>query len=214
MHRKLFPLLGLLAVLSAGAFAQNNPSKNQSGPNASVRNTALELDLANFLEADDDNDIATGLARPRIVKIKAAEVKSSVVVNVESVELVAFDMLNQKRRENGLQPLAWSADLCSVARVHSQNMAEFDFFAHRGLDGKMVSDRADSAGLGKWSSIGENIAFNRGYQDPVGKAVKLWLDSPTHRNNLMSENWKESAVGVAVRADGSYYFTQVFLLRK
>ena len=214
MHSKLFPILGLMVVLSAGAVAQNNPTQNISGPNATVRNNALELDLANFLESDDDDDIATGMTRPRFVKIKAAAVKSAVVVNVSSVERVAFEMLNQKRRENGLHSLAWNADLCNVARVHSQNMAEFDFFAHRGLDGKMVSDRADTVGLGKWSSIGENIAFNRGYQDPVGKAVELWLNSATHRSNLMSENWKESAVGVAIRADGSYYFTQVFLARK
>ncbi len=93
-------------------------------------------------------------------------------------------------------------------------MAEFQFFDHKGLDNKMVSDRADAVKVGKWRAIGENIAFSRGFSDPIAKAVELWLDSPSHRRNMLSADWKESAVGVAVTEDGAYYFTQVFLVRK
>ncbi len=142
----------------------------------------------------------------------APETKSAI--NIGSVERAAFRLLNQKRTENGLHSLMWSDDLERVARIHSQNMADLQFFSHKGIDGKMVSDRADCLGVGNWRSIGENIAFTRGFSDPVEKAVDLWLDSPSHRQNLMDQNWKESAVGVAVAVDGSYYFTQVFLLRK
>ena len=149
--------------------------------------------------------------RPRIVPEKASGVKASIIVNTVSLEQTAFDLLNQKRVENGLRPLAWSDKLASIARLHSQNMAEFNFFSHRGLDNKMVSDRADDAGMGRWRAIGENIAFNRGYQDPIRKAVELWLDSPSHRRNLLDNNWKETAVGIAVTSDGEYYLTQVFL---
>ena len=128
-----------------------------------------------------------------------------------SAERLAFDIVNQKRAENGLAPLTWSDDIATIARLHSQNMAEFNFFGHRGLDNKMVSDRADDNGVKKWRSIGENIAYNRGYQDPVTKAVELWLASPSHNHNMMDLNWKESAIGVAIAEDVSYYFTQVFL---
>lgn len=197
MKQKLFLFLGIFAALATSILAQTNNFQNQ---------TAL-----NVVGGDNgENDFS----RPRRVEDKSAEVKASVIVNVASVERIAFQMLNQKRMENGLKPLMWSDDLERVARIHSQNMADFKFFDHRGLDGKMVSDRADCLGVGNWRSIGENIAFNRGYKDPIDKAVELWLDSPSHRHNLMDENWKESAVGVAVAPDGSYYFTQVFLLRK
>jgi uncharacterized protein YkwD len=149
--------------------------------------------------------------RARRVEEKAAEAKAVVVVNVASVERIAFDLVNAKRSELGLGPLAWNDGLLKAARDHSQSMAEFKYFSHRGHDGKMVSDRADKAGVGKWRSIGENIAFNRGYSDPISKAVQLWLDSPSHRQNMLDSTWKESAIGVAVAPDGSYYFTQVFL---
>jgi uncharacterized protein YkwD len=93
-------------------------------------------------------------------------------------------------------------------------MADNSYFSHRGLDNSMVSDRADRGGIGKWNAIGENIAFNRGYKDPISKAVELWMGSTGHRHNLLDDRWKESAVGIAIAADGSYYFTQVFLLRR
>lgn len=203
MHRNFFLLLGLLTVLVTGSFAQSKTSQNRSGPNVAYRSAELEA----------------GLARQRVVEdrssgVRVSGVKASVVLNIVAVEKIAFAMINQKRSENGLKPLAWNAELASVARVHSQNMAEYQFFGHRGLDGKMVSDRADNIGLGRWRAIGENIAFNRGYQDPIAKAVEGWMNSPGHRHNLLEDSWKESAIGVAVTPDGSYYFTQVFLLKK
>ena len=93
-------------------------------------------------------------------------------------------------------------------------MAQNHFFSHRGLDGSMVDDRAEQMGIYNWRAIGENIAFNRGYEQPAEWAVETWLESPTHRSNLLNKSWNESAVGVSIARDGSYYFTQVFFLRK
>lgn len=184
MLRKLIVLVGLFAALALNSFAQTNNLQSTT---------------------------AINIGRPRIVPVRVSGVEASVIVNTVSLERTAFDLLNQKRVANGLQPLSWNDQLATVARLHSHNMAKFNFFSHRGLDDKMVSDRADDEGLRKWRAIGENIAFNRGYQDPIGRAVELWLDSPSHRHNLLDNNWKETAVGIAVAADGSYYLTQVFL---
>ncbi|HTH50758.1 MAG TPA: CAP domain-containing protein [Pyrinomonadaceae bacterium] len=173
--------LGLVALLSTISFAQ----------------TAVPVRLAS---ADNIED----LFRPRIVGGGGA-------ARVKSLEHRAFDIINRKRSESGLEPLAWSDQLEPVARVHSENMANFDFFSHKGLDNKYVSDRADDAHIGKWRAIGENIAFAKGYADPVELAVELWLNSTGHRRNMLDASWRESAVGVAVAPDGSYYFTQVFL---
>ncbi len=196
MKKNLVFILGIFAALALNSFAQTNHFSDQK---AVIVVGRAERDTKRERVATED---------------KTSGVKASVVVNTMAVEKAAFELLNQKRSENGLKPLAWSDQLASLARLHSQNMAEQHFFSHRGLDNKMVSDRADDIGLSKWRAIGENIAFERGYQNPVEKAVELWLDSPAHRNNLLESTWKESAIGVAVAADGSYYFTQVFLLRK
>lgn len=130
------------------------------------------------------------------------------------LERRVFKLLNDVRRAQGLQELDWSDDVAAVARVHSLNMADEKFFSHRGSDGSMVDERADRLGLGSWRVIGENIAYMRGYDDPAALAVDKWMESPSHRKNLLGSNWKESAVGVAITKDGTYYMTQVFLLRK
>ena len=54
----------------------------------------------------------------------------------------------------------------------------------------------------------------RGYDDPAGTAIEKWMESTAHRNNLLGKNWHESAVGVSMTPDGTYYITQVFLYRK
>ena len=201
MHKKLVLFVAMMAVFAAATFAQSN---NFQGPKPIRVATGNDVsDPFGLLESDDDDD-----------NKKASGVRSSVVVNMSGEERNAFDQINRKRVENGLKPLIWSEDLALVARCHSQNMADFKFFSHRGLDNKLVSDRADAFGVKKWRSIGENIAFSRGYADPATMAVDLWLDSPAHRQNLLDPSWTDSAIGAAKAEDGSIYFTQVFLLKK
>ncbi len=144
--------------------------------------------------------------------VRRAEPSSTVSFAFE-VERRSFDLLNTKRATQGLPPLVWDERVAEIARMHSQNMAEQDFFSHRGKDGGLVDDRAAVLGLHDWRAIGENIAFLKGYADPADSAVEKWMESASHRNNVLSPRWKESAVGVAVTADGKHYFTQVFVLR-
>lgn len=144
----------------------------------------------------------------------AADIRVPSSAEAAALERKVFALLNDQRRAQGLTELEWNDDVAAVARMHSQNMAEEKFFSHRGSDGSMVDTRADRVGLGEWRTIGENIAYMRGYDDPAALAVEKWMESTAHRKNLLGPNWKESAVGVAITSDGTCYMTQVFLLRK
>lgn len=130
---------------------------------------------------------------------------------VRALERDAFQLINSERSLAGLPTLKWSDRIADVARFHSTNMAEYNFFSHKGLDGSMVDERAEKLKMGAWTAIGENIAFMKGYDNPAGIAVEKWLDSPGHKKNLLNPDWTETAVGLAVTADGKYYFTQVFV---
>ena len=164
-----------------------------------------------------DKNSDSGIVRRRIAD--AETVKTTSKFNFTAEQLVdlekqTFALINQKRAEFGLQPIVWNDEVAKIARLHSENMAKFNFFSHTGIDGKMVNDRADELGVTKWTAMGENIAYNRGYEKPLECAVEKWLESPGHRENLLNGRWKESAIGIAVTANGTYYFTQVFLVRK
>ena len=188
MNFRSFLLLASLAILSASVFAQNkiNPNHLSLRLNAGVQSVPLSGGSENSTKA------AAALA----------------------IEQDAFQLINVERSLAGLPALKWNEKLAKVARLHSQNMANYNFFSHKGADGLMVDERADQVGLGKWQAIGENIAFMQGYPNPAAVAVEKWLLSASHRSNLLNPQWSDSAVGVAMTEDGKVYFTQVFLLRK
>ncbi len=154
------------------------------------------------------------LDRPRIYPSEPAKsAGKSKAANAFDLERRAFELINQQRTATGLEALAWSDDAARIARLHSENMANYNFFSHTGIDGLMVNDRADSFGIRKWRAIGENIAYNQGFENPVEFAVERWMQSPKHRDNLLNSRWKESGIGIAVTDKGTYYFTEVFLVR-
>ncbi len=130
---------------------------------------------------------------------------------IRGMEREAFNLINRQRAEAGLGSLKWSDKVADVARLHSNNMAEFNFFSHKGLDGLMVDDRAEQLKMGEWNAIGENIAFLKGFPNPVEVAVDKWLHSAAHKQNLLDPTWSETAIGLAISPDGKYYFTQVFI---
>jgi uncharacterized protein YkwD len=138
--------------------------------------------------------------------------ESPKAANFES-ERKILEIINQQRAANNLPPLRWSDEVAKVARLHSENMARYKFFSHIGQDGLAVDERADAVGLGKWRAIGENIAYNRGFENPVAFTCESWMKSPSHRENLLNSRWKETGIGVAIAPDGTYYYTQVFLSR-
>lgn len=191
-----FLFLLLAIALSSSAFAQ--------------RETKIKFDLRPGLS---ESSSLGDLNRHRLVEDDAG-VRSPSSSTARDLERRVFNLLNTERRSQGLEALEWNDDVAAVARLHSRNMADQKFFSHRGSDGSMVDDRADRMGLGAWRVIGENIAYMRGYDDPAALAVEKWMESTAHRKNLLGPNWKESAVGVAITKDGTYYMTQVFLLRK
>jgi len=130
-----------------------------------------------------------------------------------AIERRAFEKTNQVRVAEGLSQLAWDAELCRMARAHSEDMARQGYFSHETLEGLQLKDRARATGIPHFRVIGENIAYNKGYQDPGGFAVERWMISPGHRANILYIGFQASAIGSYVSADGSVYVTQIFIAR-
>jgi uncharacterized protein YkwD len=130
-----------------------------------------------------------------------------------SAERRAFDLVNAERQAGGAAPLIWDAELCLMARLHSENMARQDFFAHTSPDGAGMTTRAQAVGIRGWSEMGENIAYNQGFDDPAAFAVARWMQSAKHRENILNADFRYAGLGMARASDGRIFFTQVFLAR-
>jgi uncharacterized protein YkwD len=132
--------------------------------------------------------------------------------SASSLERRAFDLINAERRASGFAPLVWDEELCRMARQHSGEMVRQNFFSHEGPDGDMV-DRAHALGIRGWRALGENIAYNQGFDDPAAFAVERWMGSAKHRANILNGMFTRSGLGIARAADGRIFFTQVFAAR-
>ena len=135
------------------------------------------------------------------------------LAEASDIERRAFEQTNQERIKNGLPALEWDGDVCRMARTHSESMSRLNFFAHVTPDGLRLRDRARAAGILTYTVMGENIAYNQGYEDPGAFAVERWMASAKHRANILSTEFRAMAIGTYIAADGSVFLTQTFITR-
>ena len=124
---------------------------------------------------------------------------------VAAYEQEVFDLVNQIREENGLEPFVYNETLAGTARAHSQDMIDRNFFDHTNPDGKSPFDRMRDNGL-SYSMAAENIAV--GYPSPEA-VVEGWMNSEGHRANILG-GCEELGVGLALGGSYGYYWTQCF----
>lgn len=112
--------------------------------------------------------------------------------------------VNALRVRRALVPLRVSTGLTAAAREHSLEMAREGYFGHEALDGLSIEARLErfypSAGHRFWA-VGENLAWGSPGLGPT-RALRLWLRSPLHRENLFTRGWREIGIG-AVHVDSA-----------
>lgn len=121
-------------------------------------------------------------------------------------EEAVLKLTNELRKKEDLPPLKPNPLLSKAARDHSANMAKQRKLEHV-LDEKEPADRVAATGY-KRDWVGENIAAGKGLTPK--SAYELWLDSPPHKKNMLSDKFEEIGIGIARDARGDIYYTQVF----
>lgn len=129
---------------------------------------------------------------------------------ISELEQEVYELINAERVAAGVPELFQDRHVAVVAREHSQDMADNDFFAHNNLEGDSPGDRLDNAGIA-WMRYGENLAYNYGYSDPAIVAVEGWMASYGHRVNLLNPRYTHTGVGIAQDDKGAFYLTQDFV---
>ncbi len=121
-------------------------------------------------------------------------------------------LLNKDRKRHGLKPLRMQEDLRFVARKHSKDMAEKDYFDHVNFKAQSHVDRLKTHGVSDVVS-GENLAKIGGYRNPTQTAEIGLMNSPGHRANILNGAYNTVGIGVIKSAQKVYYFTQNFAKR-
>lgn len=124
-------------------------------------------------------------------------------------ELVALS--NLSRTSNGLRALLRDNGLTVVALARSEDMVARDYFSHQiPPSNTTVVDQLESIGV-PFRNAGENIAWNNAADFfTVQSASEDFMNSPSHRKNLLDARWERIGAGVAQQGDKKMY-TVLFL---
>ena len=122
-------------------------------------------------------------------------------------------LVNIERTNHGLTSLVWNNDLREVAYNHSLDMARNDFFTHVNLKGQNMTDRGIAMGYNcrPGGVSGENLFMVEGYDksEIPSIVVEAWMDSPEHKEVILTEWFRYGAVGI-VEKSGVFYITHNF----
>jgi len=112
-------------------------------------------------------------------------------------------LVNEQRAAAGCGALTADPALATLARAHSADMRDRDFFDHVNPDGLDPFERGKRAGV---VVEAENIAY--GQPDPAA-VMDGWMKSPGHRANILDCDLTRLGVGVA-EGPGGPWWTQDF----
>lgn len=95
---------------------------------------------------------------------------------------VLMKLINTERTQRNLTSLIAHSSLAAAASQKAQDMIDRDYFAHIDPDGNYVWGKIVAAGYTPYRILGENLALDFSTSEGM---IKAWLDSPTHRANLL-----------------------------
>lgn len=110
--------------------------------------------------------------------------------NISIQEVVS--LTNRKRSEAGLSALSLNQELSAAAYTKGRDMIDKDYWAHVAPDGTQPWKFFNDFGY-KYRYAGENLA--RDFSNSSA-AVEAWMNSPTHRDNILNSKYKEVGIGV------------------
>lgn len=108
-----------------------------------------------------------------------------------------IDLSNQARSQHDQPPLTPHTLLMTAAQQKAEDMVKKRYFAHFAPDNKTPWDFFKDAGY-SYQVAGENLAITN---EDEAAVIKGWLNSPTHKENLLSSQYRDIGIGVASYGD-------------
>ncbi|MFN3651187.1 MAG: CAP domain-containing protein [Armatimonadota bacterium] len=138
--------------------------------------------------------------------------QGEVLPTPEEVRFV--ELANQERARRGLGKLTIDPLLIRIARKHSQEMMEKDYFSHtsptRGSETPLDRYRvAVPTPPNDYACVGENLYYCTVVD--VQRGHSAFMTSPKHRENVLFPRFEKIGVGIITDQHGKFWVTQMFL---
>jgi uncharacterized protein YkwD len=174
-----------------------------------IKNTAQAnpiVHLSNYQNSDSQTAIspfrsAAKIATSQKSNLVAIHFQSSSSMTIAALERSIHNQIDRYRQSLNLPPLTIDPTVSAQARAHSQEMAQAGTLSHT----------MESVDLRrKYPTAAENIATTQDDPNPDRIAVKDWIASPAHHQNILG-NYNLTGIGIAKNDQGEYFFTQIFI---
>ena len=127
-------------------------------------------------------------------------------VSMSANEQIVFDLINEARTKKGLNKLTAGVSLTKLAGLKANDMVNKEYFSHAsptyGDQFKMLTNNKVD-----YRVAGENIAGNPSLED----AVNSWLNSSTHKENILSNSYNYIGIGVTKSPIYGYVIVAMFV---
>lgn len=151
-------------------------------------------------------EAGTGTTTAAVLRPVAPDVAPSRRLVQREMEDRVVELVNEQRTSNGCRALTPSGKLRKAARRHTVTMAQAGVMSHQLPGEAKFSTRITRAGYRGWRLVAENIA--RGFSSPES-VMDAWMNSPSHRHNILNCRLREIGVGVVLE-DDQLWWTQDF----
>ncbi len=198
MKKIIFSAIMVSALISTTFASANTTHKVVSGDSMWKIAVKYEVGLSEIISVNSHISNPELIYPGQIINIPATDSK------VLEYENEVIRLVNEIRKENGLNQLKTDWELSRVARYKSQDMKDNKYFSHTSPVYGSPFEMIRNFGI-SYKSAGENIA--RGQKTPQA-VVNGWMNSSGHRANILNKNYTK--IGVGYVADGNYW-TQMFI---
>lgn len=127
---------------------------------------------------------------------------------VSQEEQTLLNLINKERANAGLSPLAFDMELLKVARLKAKDMVDNNYFAHQSPTYGSPFDMMKQFGV-TFKTAGENLAGNQTLEG----AVKAWMNSPGHKQNILNGNFNYTGLGIVPSSTYGKILVQQFIGR-
>jgi uncharacterized protein YkwD len=143
--------------------------------------------------------VPTTVSAPRSAPAPTAPTAPTVAPVVSYSDRV-LALTNAERTARGLRPLAFSTCADGYANTWAATLARVGSLSHQALSPILTACKA--------RGVGENVAYGNVTPEQL---VKMWMDSPGHRANILNPAFTHLGVGDVKTSTGRVYGVQVFL---
>jgi len=134
-----------------------------------------------------------------------------ISIEVEKAQLTedeqkTLDLINEYRKENGLNELKPLSSLQDVAKLKAEDLVNNEYFSHTseqlGTPFEMLRNNNVD-----YKIAGENLAGNINCE----RAVEAWVNSPLHRENILEDRFEYTGICAVDSPIYGRVYVQIFI---